>query len=382
MPIVRRALTEQDVEFLWDHWQQGWPLGRVARALGRSTGTVQAVVARSGGVRPPQRRRAADRLTLVEREEISRGVAAGDSARAIAGRLGRAPSTVTRELARHGGRPGYRAQRADTVAWARALRPKASKLTLHAELRTAVTTGLRARWSPQQIAGWLRAEYPDRPEMWVSHETIYLSLFVQGKGLLRRELSTQLRSGRAIRRPAANRNSGDGRGRIVGAVHISQRPAEAQDRAVPGHWEGDLIAGAGNASIATLVERSTRFVMLVKVPSKRSDDVVPALAAKVQQLPEQLRRSLTWDQGKEMAQHARFTVDTGVQVYFCDPKSPWQRGTNENTNGLLRQYFPKRTSLAAVTQDQLDAVAAELNGRPRKTLGYMPPSCKLDELLR
>jgi IS30 family transposase len=261
----------------------------------------------------------------------------------------------------------------------RASRPKPSKLAGNAELRQAVSVKLGERWSPEQIAGWLREQYPSQPEMWVSYETIYLALFVQAKGLLRKELTGHLRTGRVIRRAASASVRGQGRGQIVDALHISERPAEADDRAVPGHWEGDLLAGSGNTHIATLVERSTRFCMLVKVPSKKTEDVVAALTVKVQELPDQLRRSLTWDQGKEMADHVRFTVDTGLQVYFCDPRSPWQRGTNENTNGLLRQYLPKSADLKPLGQTELDAIAAELNERPRETLGWRTPAdCFLD----
>ena len=380
---MQRPLIQQEQDGIWAALRQGRSMSRVARESGRSLSTVYDLLARTGGVRPPARIRAAVRLSAAEREELSRGLAAGESLRAIASRLGRSPSTVSREVARNGGRQRYRARRAEQAAWRRACRPKPSKLALNPQLRELVAAKLGdERWSPEQIAGWLREEFPTRPEMWVSHETIYLALFVQAKGLLRKELTAQLRTGRVIRRSAAASVRGDGRGQIVDALHISERPAEAEDRAVPGHWEGDLLAGSGNTHIATLVERSTRFCMLVKVPSKRTDDVVAALTAKIQQLPEELKRSLTWDRGLELALHKQFTVDTGVQVYFCDPKSPWQRGTNENTNGLLRQYFPKGSSLRNVTQEHCDAVAAQLNGRPRKTLGFVPPSRALSRLLR
>ena len=379
---MRRAFTLEDEQRLWLALRTGMSISRAARSIDRSPATVWPMLARTGGVRPPVRRRAADRLTLVDREEISRGLAARESLRVIAVRLGRPPSTVSREVARNGGRRHYRAQRADQAAWARAARPKPSKLAVNVELAQAVSVKLTELWSPEQIAGWLREQYPNRPEMWVSHETIYLALFVQAKGLLRKELTAHLRTGRVIRRAAAASARGRGQGKIVDALHISERPAEADDRAVPGHWEGDLVAGSGNTHIATLVERSTRFCLLVKVPSNRTDDVVAALTAKVQELPEQLPRSLTWDRGLELAAHKQFTIDTGVQVYFCDPKSPWQRGSNENLNGLLRQYLPKGTSLRGISQEELDAIAAQLNGRPRKTLGFVPPSRKLSELLR
>jgi IS30 family transposase len=380
--VVRRALTEQEQDEIWQRWSQGWTLGRIGRSIGRSHGVVQQVVARTGGVRPPARTRAADRLSLAEREEISRGVAAGESARVIAGRLGRAPSTVTRELARNGGRQRYRAQHADRSAWARAARPKPCKLALNAELLEHVQTGLESQWSPEQIAGWLQVEFPDSPELRVSHETIYLSLFVHSKALLRKELTAQLRTKRVMRKAAAASARGQGRGQIVDAIPISDRPAEVADRAVPGHWEGDLLAGAGNTHIITLAERSTRFCQLITTPSKRSEDVIAALTTHIQTLPEQVRLSLTWDRGHEMAEHKRFTVDSGVQVYFCDPKSPWQRGTNENLNGLLRQYFPKGTSLRPYSQADLNEVAAKLNTRPRETLGFRTPARKFAELLR
>ena len=372
MEVVRRPLTQRDHDEVWLRWRQGWTLGRIGRSMGRSTGTVQAIVARTGGVRPPVRTRAADRLSLAEREEISRGVAAGESARVFAARLGRAPSTVTRELERNGGRSGYRAQRAECRAWDRARRPKTCKLAGNAELAEHVETGLESQWSPQQIAGWLKVEFPDRPELRVSHETIYLSLFVQSKALLRKELTAQLRTKRVMRKAAASVR-GQGRGQIVDAIPISDRPAQVEDRAVPGHWEGDLLSGAGNTHIITLAERSTRFCMLIATASKRSEDVIAALTTHIQQLPEHLRLSLTWDRGLEMAQHKQFTVDTGVQVYFCDPKSPWQRGTNENLNGLLRQYFPRGTSLRPYSQDDLNHIAAKLNTRPRETLGFRTP---------
>jgi IS30 family transposase len=321
-------------------------------------------------------------LSFREREEISRGVAAGESLRAVAARLGRAASTVSRELARNGGSGRYRAHRADRKAWQRARRPKLSKLADHLELRAVVEEKLADWWSPQQIARWLRRTYPENREMYVSHETIYLSLFIQGRGALRRELARSLRTGRAYRRPKTKRDS-TGKGRIVDPVMISERPAEVEDRAVPGHWEGDLLMGKRQTAIGTLVERHTRYVMLFALPDGNNAEAVrDALAATVQRLPAHLWQSLTWDQGKEMAQHAQFTIDTGVQVYFCDPKSPWQRGSNENTNGLLRQYFPKGTDMSLLTQADLDDAARSLNGRPRQTLDWMSPSQKLAEVLQ
>ena len=322
------------------------------------------------------------RLSLDEREEISRGLVAGESLRSIAGRLGRSPSTVSREVARHGGARGYRAATADRRAVRATRRPKRCKLAVNDRLRVVVEEKLEQDWAPEQISGWLVRTFPDEPEMRVSHETIYLSLFVQARGALRKELAHHLRTRRSSRRPRGY-SPINGQGQLRETVHISERPAEANDRAVPGHWEGDLIFGKGMTAVATLVERKTRFVMLVALPNGHTADVVAdALAAKIVELPDQLRRSLTWDHGKEMAQHARFSVETGLPVYFCDPRSPWQRGSNENTNGLLRQYLPKKTNLRAHSQAELDAIAERLNGRPRQTLGFRSPSEALDEALR
>jgi IS30 family transposase len=314
-------------------------------------------------------------LSLREREEISRGLAAGESLRRIAVGLGRAPSTVCREVTANGGRRAYRAVLAERQARRRARRPKRAKLAMSPRLRRVVEAKLELLWSPQQISAWLASAYPDDAEMRVSHETIYLSLFVQGRGALRQELHNCLRSGRALRRPKARTKGGFGQGQIVGKVMISERPAEVADRAVPGHWEGDLIMGRRMTAIATLVERHSRYVMLLRLPAgNTAESVRTAIAKRIVTLPTQLRRSLTWDQGKEMAEHARFTIDTGVQVYFCEPKSPWQRGSNENTNGLLRQYLPRTTDMSALTQQQLDRIARSLNGRPRQTLGWLTPS--------
>jgi IS30 family transposase len=331
---------------------------------------------------PPEPKRSPLRLSLVEREEISRGLAGGESLRSIAGRLSRAPSTISREVSVNGGIGSYRACRADTAALRRARRPKPAKLAQCERLRRVVEDKLERRWSPQQISGWLARAFPDDPEMRVSHETIYLSLFVQSRGALRKELTRYLRRGHATRRPLGH-SVMNGQGQLRGTINIRERPAEANDRAVPGNWEGDLIFGKKMSAVATLVERKSRFVMLIALPDgHRADLVADTLATKIGTLPEQLRRSLTWDQGKEMADHARFSIDAGVTVYFCDPRSPWQRGTNENTNGLLRQYFPKRSDLKAHTQADLDQVAAELNDRPRQTLGWLSPSEALDEALR
>ena len=379
---MTQAMTADAKDEVWEHVRAGLSFRVIGLKVGRGEATVRQFVAATGGVRPARRCRAHGQLSIEEREEISRGLAAGESLRAIAAKLGRAPSTVSREVSRNGGRRTYRAARAELAAWRRACRPKPSKLATNVELRGIVEDKLQLDWSPEQITRWLRREFPNDAEMWVSHETIYLSLFVQAKGALRKQLTEHLRTGRTTRRSKVHTSRGHGRGQIVGAVTISERPAEVEDRAVPGHWEGDLLLGAAHSQIATLVERQTRFVMLVRLPDGRSTShVVDALAAHVVTLPDQLRRSLTWDRGLEMADHARFTIDTGVAVYFCDPKSPWQRGTNENTNGLLRQYFPKRASIAGYTQAELDAVAERLNGRPRRTLDWMTPSEKLAEVL-
>jgi len=342
-------------------------------------GMLRSLIASTGGRQPRELRRSELRLSLAEREEISRGLVAGDSCRQIARRLGRAPSTVSREICRNGGRGRYRACAADRIAFTRARRPKATKLSSFPQLRHAVEALLKLRWSPQQIAGWLaRVSLGDR-EFRVSHETIYLALFVQPRATLSKQLTRHLRSRRKVRSPRTP-HVVNGQGQLRNAVHISERPAEAEDRTVPGHWEGDLVLGKGNSAIATLVERCSRFTVLVRLPNGRtSKAVLDALKERIATLPQPLVRSLTWDRGTEMAQHAEFTSETGLQLYFCDPRSPWQRGSNENTNGLLRQYYPKGTSLAAVTQQQLDTVAAELNDRPRQTLGFRSPSELFDE---
>jgi IS30 family transposase len=360
---------------------EGAPFWRLRQEVPRSRYAIHRAVRRLLRAPAPEPTRSALRLSLAEREEISRGLAGGESLRGIARRLGRAPSTVSREVARHGGRGGYRACRADRAALRLMRRPKVAKLARCARLRAVVEAKLELRWSPQQIAGWLSVEFPDDAEMRVSHETIYLSLFVQSRGALRKELTRYLRMRHSARRPGG-KPARNGQSHIPAMVNIRERPAEAEDRAVPGHWEGDLLYGHGPGVVATLVERHSRFVLLVGLPeTHRADVVAAALAAKITELPKQLRRSLTWDQGREMAQHAAFSVTSGVPVYFCDPRSPWQRGSNENTNGLLRQYLPRNTRLGDRTQAQLDDIAAELNGRPRQTLGWMTPSQVLDRAM-
>jgi transposase, IS30 family len=367
--------SAEDRETIWDMREAGVPVKRIAKHLNRQNSSLRQFIADHGGTRPSARERSELRLSLEEREEISRGLAAGLSIRTIAAGLERSPSTVCREVNINGGRKKYRALTSDRGAEGRALRPKRAKLAQCRRLRGAVERKLEALWSPQQISSWLAETYPDNPEMQVSHETIYQSLFVQGRGALRKELHTCLRTGRAMRRAKAYTKGGVGQGQLSNMVMISERPAEVEDRAVPGHWEGDLIFGKKMTSIGTLVERHSRYVILLKLPNGHGAEAVrKAMTKRILTLPAQLRRSITWDQGKEMAEHVQFTVDTGVQIYFCDPKSPWQRGSNENTNGLLRQYLPKSSDLSRCTQRELDAIARSLNTRPRQTLGWMTPS--------
>ncbi len=362
---------------LWGRWKAGQSLHEIGRAFGKDHVSIQFMLAQHGGIVPAARRRSLVTLTLAEREDTSRGIASGSSIREIAKGLQRAVSTVSREVARHGGRPLYRANEADHQAWESALRPKRCLLAIHGKMQEIVAGKLILDWSPEQISGWLKSQYPEDERMRVSHETIYRSLFIQARGVLKKELIQHLRFQRRIRRSRHARDSGHRSGPIVDAISIRERPAEIEDRAIPGHWEGDLIGGTKNSHIATLVERHSRFTMLVKVSSKDTATVVAALSRHVRKLPASLRRSLTWDRGLEMAQHKSFTVATNVKVYFCDPQSPWQRGSNENTNGLLRQYFPKRTNLSGFSQSELDKVAQRLNQRPRKTLGFETPASRL-----
>ena len=359
---------------IWDRWQRGEPLTAIGRLFDRPSSSIFNMLAPTGGIRPPPRRRSRLALTLAEREEISRGIARDLSLRAIAARLGRAPSTVSREVNRNGGLQHYRASRADQATWDRAHRPKPCKLVREPVLSRLVASKLRSHWSPEQIAGWLKRTYPEDENRQVSHETIYKSLFIQARGALKKELQQHLRSQRAIRRSRHASQKGDGRGQIKDMVSIRERPAAVEDRAVPGHWEGDLIFGTNNSQIATLVERHTRYVMLAKVSNKNTETVINALIKQAHKLPRELYKSLTWDRGKEMHDHKRFTLATDIKVYFCDPQSPWQRGSNENTSGLLRQYFPKGTDLSVHSQAKLNAVARQLNERPRKTLGFETPA--------
>ncbi|TFH53710.1 MAG: IS30 family transposase [Candidatus Zixiibacteriota bacterium] len=371
---TRIYYTETDKAEMWDRWQKGESLNAIARQFGTNHSSIQGVIAPSGGIRPPQRCRSRRALTLPEREEISRGVAAGQSLRWIAASLGRAPSTVSREIKRNGGRRCYRANKADQAAWDRAHRPKTCKLAENPALACIVAEKLQLEWSPDQIAGWLKSTYPDDEHYQVSHETIYKTLFIQARGVLKKELIQYLRKPRAMRRSRHHTQKTKDHGRISNTVSIRERPAEVDDRAVPGHWEGDLLCGSNNSQIATLVERNTRLVMLVRVPSKDTKTVIDALIKQAHTLPRELYKSLTWDRGKEMADHERFSLDTDIKVYFCDPQSPWQRGSNENTNGLLRQYFPKGMDLSNVHQNRLNAVSRRLNERPRKTLEYRTPA--------
>ena len=371
---ARIYYTDTDKSLMWDRWQKGESLHSIARLFDRHHSSIQGVLARTGGIRPPQRWRSRRTLSLMEREEISRGVAASQSLRCIAASLGRAPSTVSREINRNGGRRRYRASNADQCAWDRAHRAKTCKLAENRALARLVAEKLQLQWSPRQIAGWLKYTYPDDENYQVSHETIYKSLFIQARGALKKELLQHLRKTRAMRRSRHHTQKTDNHGRITNAVSIRERPASVEDRAVPGHWEGDLIMGSNNSQIATLVERHTRYVMLVRVPSKDTKTVINALIKHAHKLPRELYKSLTWDRGKEMADHQRFSLDTNVKVYFCDPQSPWQRGSNENTNGLLRQYFPKGMDLSNVHQNRLNAVARRLNERPRETLNFRTPA--------
>ena len=362
---------------IWKRWKTGQSLHEIGRVFDKPHTSIRHFLLPRGGIAPAARGRSRLALTLAEREDISRGIASGSSIREIARGMSRAASTVSREVRRHGDRPAYRAHDADCQAWVSALRPKRCLLAMNQKLRDIVASKLILDWSPEQISGWLKNRYPDNPSMRVSHETIYRSLFIQARGVLKKELMDYLRSKRHMRRSQHSHIFKDSRGRIADAISIRERPAEVEDRAVPGHWEGDLLSGGKNSYIATLVERHSRFLMLIKVSGKDTAVVVAALSKHVRKLPATLRRSLTWDRGLEMAKHKEFTVATNVQVYFCDPQSPWQRGTNENSNLLLRQYFPRGTDLSVHSQAHLDKIALRLNQRPRKTLGFETPASKL-----
>ena len=371
--------TEAQRALMWDRWQKGDSMHEIARLFDRSHSSIQRILSANGGVRPAGRTRSRLSLSLAEREEISRGIVCGHSMRAIAASLRRAPSTVSREIRRNGSRGGYRANQANQAAWDRSCRPKRCKLVENRALARIVARKLRQLWSPQQIAGWLKRTHPDDESSQVSKETIYRSLFIQARGALKKELLQYLRRQRTMRRSRHTSLKGKGLGKITDTVSISERPASAEDRAVPGHWEGDLIIGSRNSQVATLVERKTRYVMLAKVNGKDTETVINALIKQARKLPRELYKSLTWDRGSEMADHQRFSLATDIEVYFCDPHSPWQRGSNENTNGLLRQYFPQGTDLSVHSQAHLNKVARQLNDRPRKTLEYYSPAEKFNE---
>jgi IS30 family transposase len=377
--LPRRHYSEADKALMWERWQKGESLHTIGQLFERSHTSVRRILAETGGIRPAPRRRSRLALSLAEREEISRGIVAGHSIRCIAMALGRSPSTVSRELQRNGGRQQYRANRAEQAAWGRAHRPKRCKLVANRALARIVARKLMLHWSPDQIAGWLKRIYPDDESYQVSHETIYRSLFIQARGALKKELLQHLRSQRTMRRSRHKSLKGEGLGQITDTVSIRERPAAVEDRAVPGHWEGDLLFGSKNSQIATLVERHSRYVMLAKVANKDSRTVIEALIKQARKLPRELYKSLTWDRGSEMAEHKRFTLATDIQVYFCDPRSPWQRGSNENTNRLLRQYFPKGMDISIYSQAKLNAVARRLNERPRKTLNYETPAQRFNQ---
>lgn len=371
---TRIYYSDKQKALMWERWQKGDSLHDIARLFDRGHSSIQRILRETGGIRPRERKRSRLSLTLSEREVISRGLARGLSMRTIASQLGRSASTVSREIKRNGGYACYRASDAEEAAWRRALRPKACKLAGRPELVREVSRKLQGKWSPEQIAGWLKRKYPDDERYHVSHETIYKSLFIQARGVLKKELLACLRSQRKMRRSRHASQKGKGLGKIVDAVSIRERPASVEDRAVPGHWEGDLLAGSKNSHIATLVERHSRYVMLAKVSDGHTDTVIRALIKQSRKLPSELYKSLTWDRGSELSDHKNFTLATDIQVYFCDPHSPWQRGSNENTNRLLRQYFPKGTDLSVHSQAKLSAVARQLNERPRKTLGFESPA--------
>jgi len=371
--------TESQKAVMWEHWKRGDSLQQIAQLFDRNHSSIQRILAETGGIRPAERRRSRLALTLAEREEISRGVVLGHPIRSIAMQLGRAPSTVSREIQRNGGADFYRANLADQAAWDRSCRPKVCKLVEHRAVANIVASKLQLQWSPEQISGWLKRTYPNDKSFHVSHETIYRSLYIQARGALKKELLEHLRRTRMMRRSRHHTQKTSNHGRIRDTISISERPASIEDRAIPGHWEGDLLFGSANSQIATLVERNTRYVVLVKITGKDTETVVSALIKNARKMPHELYKTLTWDRGKEMAGHKRFTMATDIQVYFCDPQNPWQRGSNENTNGLLRQYFPKGTDLSGYSQAKLNAVARRLNERPRKTLDFDTPAQRFSQ---
>ncbi len=367
---------------MWQLWSQGKSLSEIGRQLNKHAASVFCYLKKSGGIKPPTPKRSSRALSLLEREEISRGISANLSLRQIAKNLNRSASTISREINRNGGLSKYRAIAADRLAWMKAKRPKTCKLNADANLRAIVSDKLASKWSPEQVAGWLKPAYPDSLTMHISHETLYKTLFIQSRGTLKKELLRELRTQRVMRQSKHFNTKGNARGGIIDAISIHDRPEEVNDRIIPGHWEGDLICGTQKSYIATLVERSSRYTLLVKLTGNDTQTVVGAITRKIIELPEHLKKSLTWDRGMELAQHKLFTIDTNIKVYFCDPKSPWQKGTNENTNKLLRQYMPKKTDLSVHSQEQLDRMAAELNDRPRKTLNFSSPSQKISAVLQ
>jgi IS30 family transposase len=375
------GFSKQEAEKAWQGWKQGDSLSDIGRTIGKNPGTVHYLIASNGGISPTVKKRAQNVLTLADREEISRGLASSLTIREIALQIGKVPSTVCREINRNGGRKNYRAHVANNNAWERARRPKQCYLAKNHDLRSIIIEKLTLNWSPEQISGWLKQMYPNDHNMNISHETIYKSLFIQTRGILNKSLTKHLRTKRMMRRPKNAKIDRHPRGQIIDAISIKERPAEAEDRAIPGHWEGDLITGSKNTHIATLVERCSRFTMLIKVKGKDTISVIDALKRKINTLPKMLRISLTWDRGMELANHKQLSLATNMNIYFCDPRSPWQRGTNENTNGLLRQYFPKKTVLSMYTQDYLDKIALQLNQRPRKSLRFYSPADKLQEIV-
>ena len=377
----RPGMLPQQKEEVWILWKKGKSISEIGRAVEKPPGSVFTFLKLYGGIEPRERYRSKRVLSLFEREEISRGIAASLSIYTIAKKLKRAPSTVYREINRNGGLKKYRAVKADERAWAKSKRPKMSYLAKNDLLRNLIEQKILEKWSPEQIDGWLKKTFPDNKKMNISHETIYKSLFIQTKGIFKKELTRQLRSKRVMRQRKQGNVGKANRSQIIDAISIRERPAEVENRAIPGHWEGDLISGSKNTHIVTLVERQSRFTLLIKIDGKDTKTVVSALIKKIKKLPKSLCKSLTWDRGSELASHKKFTISTNVKVYFCDPRSPWQRGTNENTNRLLRQYFPKKTDLSIHSQSKLNRVALELNGRPRKTLNFETPIEKLYNVL-
>ena len=380
--LSKRSFTEHQQNAIWSLWSQGKSLSEIGRQLNKHAGSIFCFLQKSGGIKPVRPIRSKRALTLFEREEISRGLSANLSIRGIAQSLNRSPSTISREIKRNGGITKYRAISADRQTWIRAKRPKKSKLQSNIALNDIITDKLSNKWSPEQISGYLKRTYPTDTHMHISHESIYKTLYIQSRGHLKKELLKHLRTQRVMRQSKHFNTKGNARGGIIDAVSIHDRPKDVDERTIPGHWEGDLICGSNKSYVATLVERTSRFTMLVKLNGNDSTTVVSAITNKIIELPTQLKISLTWDRGMELAKHKKFTIDTEIKVYFCDPQSPWQRGTNENTNRLLRQYMPKKTDLSVYEQSDLDQIAKELNERPRKTLNFLSPADKLSEVLQ